>query len=109
MSVAKPIAMVDTDVVSYLLKGDAIAWEYSRLLQGYKSAVSAITAGELRFGSLRRDIGPRRMLHLNEFLAECLVIPIAAGMDRVYAEVMFERQRMGRRLEKADGWIATTV
>jgi hypothetical protein len=30
-------------------------------------------------------------------------------MERLYAQVMVDRERMGKRLEKADGWIATTA
>jgi len=30
-------------------------------------------------------------------------------MDHVYAKVMVERERAGKRLESSDGWIATTA
>ena len=30
-------------------------------------------------------------------------------MDRLYAKVMSDRERAGKRMEKADGWIATTA
>ncbi|MEJ0039102.1 MAG: PIN domain-containing protein [Gammaproteobacteria bacterium] len=109
MNDKKPIALIDTDVASYLLKGTSIGWEYLSLLHGYQIAVSFITAGELLFGALRRDVGPRRHLHLNLFLVEYPIIPFQAGMERLYSRVLVDRERMGKRLEKADGWIATTA
>ena len=109
MSAAKPIAIVDTDVASHLLKATSMGCEYFGLLQGYQAAIAFVTAGELRFGAVRRRLGPRRHLHLDLFLAECPIIPFEKGMDRVYANVMLDRERVGKRLEKADGWIATTA
>ncbi|MEJ1966651.1 MAG: PIN domain-containing protein [Gammaproteobacteria bacterium] len=73
---AKPTAILDTDVASYLLKGTSIGFEYFRLFL---------------------------------FLAGCPIIPFHEGMGRLYAQVMLDRERMGKRLEKADGWIATTA
>jgi predicted nucleic acid-binding protein len=109
MSAAKPIVLVDTDVASSLLKGTTIGLEYFRLLHGYQLAVASITAGELLFGALRRRLGPRRHLYLELFLTDCLVLQLEEGMARVYAQVMVDRERMGKRLEKADGWIAATA
>ena len=65
MSEVKPLALIDTDVVSNLLKATAIGFEYFRLLQGYQEAVAFVTAGELRFGALRRRLGARRHLQLD--------------------------------------------
>jgi tRNA(fMet)-specific endonuclease VapC len=109
MSEVKPIALIDTDVASYLLKGATIGWEYLRLLQGYQPAVAFITAGELLFGATFRRLGPRRHLHLDLFLTAFPIIRFEKGMERLYAQVMVQRERMGKRLEKADGWIATTA
>jgi predicted nucleic acid-binding protein len=109
MNSTKPIAIVDTDVASNLLKGTSIGCEYFGLLHGYRAAVAFVTAGELLFGALRRRLGPRRQLHLDLFLTECPIIPFEEGMERLYAQVMLDRERTGRRLEMADGWIATTA
>lgn len=53
MSNNRPMVVMDTDVVSYLLKGTAIASEYGSLLQGYQPTVSFVTAAELLFGAAR--------------------------------------------------------
>jgi predicted nucleic acid-binding protein len=105
----KPLALVDTDVVSNMIKSTTIGLEYLRLSQGYQLGVAFVTAAELRFGAAKRRLGARRNLYLEDFLAGCPFMPFVKEMDRVYARVMLERERMGRRLEKADGWIATTA
>ena len=51
MNPTKPIAIVDTDVASNLLKGSSIGCEYFGLLYGYQAAVASVTAGELLFGA----------------------------------------------------------
>jgi predicted nucleic acid-binding protein len=109
MSKTKPVVVIDTDVASYLLKGVPIGFEYFRLLQAYQASMSFVTAAELRFGASRRTLGRRRLLHLELFLTECPIIPFKVGMERVYAQVMAERERLGKPMEKADAWIATTA
>jgi predicted nucleic acid-binding protein len=62
MSDAKPLALVDTDVVSNMIKSTTVGLEYVRLSHGYNLAVAFITAGELRFGAAKRRFGGRRLL-----------------------------------------------
>jgi predicted nucleic acid-binding protein len=109
MSNNRPIAVVDTDVVSYLLKGAPIAWEYHSLLRGYQPTISFVTAAELQLGAARRQLGPRRLLHLDLLLAESPILPFKPGMERTYALLMAQRERMGRPMDKADAWIAATA
>jgi tRNA(fMet)-specific endonuclease VapC len=109
MSDNKPLALVDTDVVSNMIKSTTIGLEYLRLSHGYRLGVAFVTAAELRFGAAKRRLDARRNLYLEDFLAGCPIMPFAKEMDRFYARVMLERERMGRRLENADGWIATTA
>ena len=109
MSNAKPIAVLDTDVASYLLKGVPIGWEYLALLRSYRASVSFITAAELLLGAERRGWGARWRLQLDLLLAQCSILPFKERMEHLYARVMVERERAGKRLEKMDGWIATTA
>jgi predicted nucleic acid-binding protein len=102
MSDAEPLALIDTDVVSNMIKSTAVGLEYLRLSHGYRLAIAFVTAGELRFGE-------RRLLYLEKFLLECPILQFEQGMDHVYARVRFERERMGKRLEMSDAWIAATA
>jgi predicted nucleic acid-binding protein len=109
MSSARPVVVVDTNIASYLLRGAAVGWEYLRLLRGYQANVAFVTAAELLFGAERRDLGPRRLAHLERFLAEHPSIPFKPGMERVYARIMAEREEIGKPMEKSDAWIATVA
>lgn len=109
MSEAKPMVLVDTDVVSNALKGTTIGFEYTRMLREYQAAIAFVTVGELLHGALRRQLGARRQLHLDLLLAEYPIIRFRSGMEQIYSQVMFKRERMGKRLEKSDAWIAATA
>src|ERR1051325_7135298 len=106
MSDAEPLALIDTDVVSNMIKSTAVGLEYLRLSHGYRLAIAFVTAGELRFGAVKRRFGERRLLYLEKFLLECPILQFEQGMDHVYARMRFERERMGKRLEMSDAWIA---
>ena len=43
--------MVDTNVVSYLMRGGSLAKRYRPHLQGRLSAIAFVTVGELYFGA----------------------------------------------------------
>jgi tRNA(fMet)-specific endonuclease VapC len=105
----RPIAVIDTNIASYLLRGATVGWEYLRLLRGYQANVAFVTAAELLFGAERRDLGPRRVARLERFLDDHPSIPFKPGMERVYAGIMAEREKIGKPMEKSDGWIATVA
>jgi predicted nucleic acid-binding protein len=109
MNNSKPVALLDTDVASYMFKSAPIAWEYAALLRGYRLAISFITAAELWFGAEKDRWGMRRRLRLQRFLQEGSILPFDEGMEHVYAKLMAARERAGRRMEEADGWIAATA
>jgi predicted nucleic acid-binding protein len=109
MKGSKGIAILDTNVASYMLKGLPLGAEYTALTLGYDLRLSFVTTAELRVWANRNRLGPKRRLYLDLFLREFTVIPYSAGMDRLYAKVMHERESIGRPLEPADAWIATTA
>ena len=57
-------AIVDTDVVSMLFKGDTRALAYSAHMMGRLLGISFMTLAELERWPLRRDWGLRRKLDL---------------------------------------------
>lgn len=109
MSSARPIALMDTNIASYLLRGATIGWEYLRLLHGYQANIAFVTAAELLFGAARKDLGPRRLANLERFLAERAAIPFKPGMERVYARIMADRVEIGKPMEESDAWIAAVA
>jgi tRNA(fMet)-specific endonuclease VapC len=101
--------VVDTNVFCYMMKNLPIGAEYRRLLIGHNVHVSFVTRAELLCWADRGDWGMRRRLELQSLLAECAVLPYSDGMDKIFARVMAERSRAGRRMEHADAWIAATA
>ena len=101
--------IADTNIVSYAMKQFSIAQDYRQLLIGYEVHISFVTAAELHYWAKKDRWGVPRYLQLKRFLDQCPVVPFSRGMEEVFAEVMAERQRIGRRIERADAWIATTA
>jgi predicted nucleic acid-binding protein len=109
MKGSKGKAILDTNVASFILKALPLAAEYRRLMSGYDLHLSFVTAAELHVWANRNRLGPQRRLYLDIFLREFTVIPYCEGMDRLYAQVVHERESIGRPLEPSDAWIATTA
>jgi predicted nucleic acid-binding protein len=76
--------LVDTDVVSYLLKGDSRAAAYAPLVQGKIIAISFMTVAELYQWAAVRHWGPQRVAHLAQTLANYLVVPTDDQMCRIW-------------------------
>lgn len=104
MSNAKLI--VDTDVVSYLMKGGARAEAYAPHLQGKLIAIAFITVGEMYFGAEHARWGPERRSQLETTLRNFVVIPYDHEIARCYGRLMSEKRRSGCTIAANDAWIA---
>jgi predicted nucleic acid-binding protein len=62
------IVIADTNVVSYSLKGNPLAFEYERLLAGYEIHIAFVTIAELNFWAEKPEWGARRRLQLRRAL-----------------------------------------
>jgi tRNA(fMet)-specific endonuclease VapC len=67
--------VVDTDVVSFLFKGDTRAEIYRQHLQGKTLAVSFMTVAELYQWAYVRNWGERRLARLEDKLRSYVVVP----------------------------------
>jgi predicted nucleic acid-binding protein len=74
-------------------------------------AISIVTKSELRAGVLAAaDIETRdRRLATLESVAQMTVLPIWAGVDRVWAQMRAHLAASGRRVNANDIWIAATA
>ncbi len=97
--------LLDTDTVSYALRGHGRVEE--RLL-GHRPSeigVSAITVAELRFGAHKR--GSRKLHQLiDSFLAPVVQVPFDSRAADRYGELAAELQRRGKGIEMAGAMIA---
>ena len=102
-------AIVDTDVVSMLFKGDTRALAYRPHLTGRLLGISFMTLAELERWALERAWGHRRKLELAQHLTRYAVLPVSRELCAKWAEVSFAARRKGRPIQTADAWIAASA
>ena len=101
--------VVDTDVVSYLLRGDTRAVRFRPYLVDRLLAVSFITVAELDRWALQHRWGPARLERLAAFLEQFVIVLADRALCHTWAEVMDGARRRGRPIGTADAWIAATA
>ena len=76
------------------------------------AAISVITLAELHLGVLMADdptVRAQRLRTLSAVLALFEPVPIDAGIAEIFAELVAEARRSGRRPKIMDTWIAATA
>ncbi len=104
MSDAKIV--LDTCVVSYLMKGGPLAEVYAPIVQGRLLAISFITVGELYYGAEKARWGEKKCKELETTLRNFVVIPYDHEIARCYGRLVAERERGGSPIDPNDAWIA---
>ena len=104
MSDAKII--LDTCIVSYLMKGGPLAEVYAPHTQGRLLAISFITVGEMYFGAENRNWGNKKRSVLETTLRNFVVIPYDHEIARCYGRLVAERKHNGKPIAPNDAWIA---
>ena len=103
------IVLLDTNVVSFLFKGDSRADTYAPLLQGNQLAISFMTVAELFEWAATRNWGSRRRTRLEQTLATYVIIPIDIELCRIWGTLRAEQQAKGKTIAPQDAWIAATA
>lgn len=104
------VALVDTNVVSYLFRGDTRAEPYGTILRKMDHiGISFQTLAELEFWSQNRGWDRRRQADFALFLSDFFVAYADAETCALWAAVRLARQRAGRPLHPEDAWIAATA
>lgn len=101
--------VVDTDVISYLFRGDTRAEPYRRFLTGSLLAVSFMTIAELDRWALHRNWGRSRQVRMSEFLTQFTIVLVDRALCQAWAHASDEARRNGRPIQVADAWIAATA
>ncbi len=99
--------VLDTNIVSYLLKGHTLAEVYRPHLEGHVLAISFMTVAELFEGAIRARWGKRKRAALESALRSYLVIPASPELCQRWGEVRSERRR--QPISSEDAWIAATA
>lgn len=97
--------MLDTDVVSRLLRGTLTEDLAGRLI-GITVIVTFVTVGELFRGAVHAGWGARRLGTLTSWLEGVPMIPADAAVARRWGEITGSALRSGQALPANDAWIA---
>ena len=98
--------ILDTCIVSYLMRGSPEAKSYAPHVEGKLVAISFITVGEMFFGAEKAHWGPDKRLLLETTLRNFVVIPYDYEIARCYGRLVAERCRNGSPISPNDAWIA---
>lgn len=103
------IVVVNTDVVSFIFKGDTRAGLYRPHLDGRLAVIAAQTRAELELWTLERNWGARRRDLLHDYLQNFVLAPPDEALCLRWAEVVDKARRAGRPVSTADAWVAATA
>ncbi|MFH1115995.1 MAG: type II toxin-antitoxin system VapC family toxin [Pseudomonadota bacterium] len=98
--------VVDTNVVSYVMKGSSLGKTYAVHLQGQLLPISFITVGEMYYGAEKARWGRNKRSQLESILRNFVVIPYDHEIAKLYGIIVAERERRGRPISFNDAWIA---
>jgi tRNA(fMet)-specific endonuclease VapC len=104
----KPVVL-DTDVVSFLFKGDSRAQIYLPHLRNRQWLISFMTEAEVEQWALLANWSAKRVQWLRLFIGRCAIVPSSHDLVLKWAEAMVAARKSGRRIETADAWIAATA
>jgi tRNA(fMet)-specific endonuclease VapC len=94
--------VLDTDIASFVFKGDTRVELYRHHIDGKLWAVSFQTVAELEQWALLRGWGERRKRDLDEFLSTFVIVNPDRELCRFWGRVRVGAKRKGRPIDTAD-------
>lgn len=98
--------MVDTNIVSYTMKGSKEAEIYAKHLNNRLISISFVTVGELYYGAEKANWSKAKRLIIEQNLKNFVVIPYDYLIAQKFGFVYAYRQKKGKRVSWPDAWIA---
>ena len=99
--------LLDTNIVSYLMRSDPLSRLYRPHLANHSLAISFMTLAELYEGASRSNWGVEKRRYLDEIQRLFVVIPSDRKLCARWGEVRFMRRR--QPISAEDAWIAATA
>jgi len=99
--------ILDTNIVSYLMKGHSLASAYRRHLEGKTLAISFMTVGELFEGAYRKEWDAGKLEKLKSEIKNYLVIPYSPRVCEIWGKI--RAMRRSQPIPIDDAWIAATA
>lgn len=104
------MVLLDTNIVSFLFKGDNRAKDYAPYLQGQQLAISFMTVAELYQWAAVRQWGQQRLNQLEQTLkTSYIVLAFDIALCRQWGLVRAKQHSIGRPISPEDAWIAATA
>lgn len=104
------MALLDTNIVSYIFRGDSRAQGYKDILSQFRFlAISFQTLAELNYWARSANWGRRRRADLALHLQQYDVILCDERTCDLWSLVKAERAALGRPIHPEDAWIAATA
>ncbi len=101
--------LLDTNIVSYLFKGDTRAVAYAPHLLNQELAISLMTVAELFQWAGMRNWGTARFQQMEVLLNSYTILPMDVETSRQWATVRIARHNTGHPISPQDAWIAATA
>lgn len=102
-------SVIDTDIFSFLYKGDTRAELYRPHLTSPPFILSFMTLAELRSWTRQRNWSATRKRGLEAYLARYVILYATDALCDRWAEATDSARRAGRPIASADAWIAATA
>ena len=103
------ILLLDTNIVSFLFKGDSRLKMYEPHLKGHKLAISFMTVAELFQWAAVRNWGIQKTRKLEITLQNYIVLPFDIDLCRLWGHIRAGCRSVGRPISPQDAWIAATA
>lgn len=101
--------VLDTNIIGYLYRGDALGSAYAERLKGHTTVIAFQTVAEVRFGMAKAGWGERRRMDQERFMARFRPIFPTDSVCTYWAQAMLGARRAGQPIDTADAWIAATA
>lgn len=98
--------LVDTCVVSYVMKGVELGKAYTKHIEGKLPAISFVTVGELYYGAELAGWREEQRQQLEDNIRKYVVLPYTKTISIAYGKIVAERKHAGRPIGMNDAWIA---
>ena len=102
--------LLDTNILSFILRNDTRAEKYAPFIEGRIPAISFVTVAEMYFGAYKGKWGARSFKELESFLRRYVVIEFNYQICHEWGVIKAKLEEIGRPVDdNNDIWIAATA
>jgi len=101
--------LLDTNIISFIFKGDTRINAYKLYLRDQRLAISFMTVAELFQWAMVRNWGNSRIKKMETAMKNYLVLPFDIDLCRLWGKVRAQCQSAGRPVSPQYAWICSTA